>query len=35
MEAGYTLVDSAPPAEDFCHLRIISGLPPPPALWKL
>lgn len=30
MEAEYTLLDSVPPAEDFCRLRIISGLTPRP-----
>ncbi len=28
MESRYTLVDAVPPAEDFCRLRIISGLTP-------
>lgn len=28
MESKYDLVDAVPPAEDFCRLRIISGLTP-------
>lgn len=30
MESKYDLVDAVPPAEDFCRLRIISGLTPRP-----